>query len=826
MVSETREIEKNTNTAYGQSAGQAGESGGFPLDIRTLLLGIWKRRNVVIGFIAVFLILAFLISSIKHQEVYEAETVMLYKPPPAPEEDDPYKPLSLTTQIEMIKMQSNLEEIRKRLELKATLKSIAAACEITLEKGTTLIILDVKWDSAKGAADLANIFREVFIESQLKLRREEAATQIHDLEARLKIIREKLREADAKLLQYTTANTLIDLSKQSQWALEQLNSVELLFEQAKIEQQSNELQLKNIERIIEDLKRRVAKEQSESASEMESVTVNNVRLQRLREAIDDDKLHRARMAEYTEKEVEFETAKRLRAQGLISDVDFAKIQAAFEKLKAIAVDTEQIKEWREQIKDLDKVVIPSKAGSASAPVLQSMLLKQFDLELQRSSLSERAEHLKAVRDKVKSQIDEMPKLERQYVAYSRDVTTLESEKKTLEDLLVKAHRVHDSESSDFVLVAEAKPPVAPVKSNRAILFIVIAVAGLVLGFVAAVGSELMDTTVKSAGDLKAKLSIPVIGVIPKLPEGERLFESKEIALVENLKMTTRKIRRQVNHHGARILLASASHGEGTTWVATNLAASLGRQGDRVLLIDSQIRMRNGIPSLRDWVKLTENDEQKGRILPADIETGIIESGRKIIAPLRKRLPEFIKPPLRFSRSVIKKGIAVISSPAAFFAGYLQIYHQRKERRRWANRQDIAGLIDKPSNGMKGLGAFLDEPAVSFDDAIFQTVLPNVDCLPQIGCEVIPEDLGTSKMRQLFINASEKYDVVIIDSPPILPYVDAEVLAQWADAIVLVVQGRMCTGATLKKAMSRIESAGAPVIGTILNGIDSIYLEKD
>src|ERR1044072_9228539 len=245
----------------------AESSGGFSLEITTLLLGIWKWRRIVYVFGAIFLVLALTISSIKYQQVFEAETVMLYKPPPVPQEGNPYKPLSLTTQMEMINMQANLEEIRKRLNLSVPLKAIGAACEVTLEKGTTLIILTVKWDSAKESADIANAIRDVFIESQVRLRKEEADNQIKDLDTRLQTIREKLKGADSKLLQYTTANPLIDMGKQSQWALEQLNSIDLLYEQAQIDQQTNELQLKNIERIIGDLKKRVDKEEANSTTQ-------------------------------------------------------------------------------------------------------------------------------------------------------------------------------------------------------------------------------------------------------------------------------------------------------------------------------------------------------------------------------------------------------------------------------------------------------------------------------------------------------------------------------------------------------------------------------
>lgn len=84
----------------------------------------------------------------------------------------------------------------------------------------------------------------------------------------------------------------------------------------------------------------------------------------------------------------------------------------------------------------------------------------------------------------------------------------------------------------------------------------------------------------------------------------------------------------------------------------------------------------------------------------------------------------------------------------------------------------------------------------------------------------PEDLIESEqMKALLTMLRDKFEYVIIDSPPVIPYSDARVLSTFADAVVLV--GRY--GFTTRRAITRcaqiLSEVGAPVMGFVLNDID-------
>jgi succinoglycan biosynthesis transport protein ExoP len=94
-----------------------------------------------------------------------------------------------------------------------------------------------------------------------------------------------------------------------------------------------------------------------------------------------------------------------------------------------------------------------------------------------------------------------------------------------------------------------------------------------------------------------------------------------------------------------------------------------------------------------------------------------------------------------------------------------------------------------------------------------SVLPSGELPPN------PADLlGSQRMQGLLDDLAAQADVVIIDSPPLLPVTDAAVLAQHVDGVLLVVEaGRTRRGAA-QHAVESLRQVNANVLGVVLNAV--------
>ena len=83
-----------------------------------------------------------------------------------------------------------------------------------------------------------------------------------------------------------------------------------------------------------------------------------------------------------------------------------------------------------------------------------------------------------------------------------------------------------------------------------------------------------------------------------------------------------------------------------------------------------------------------------------------------------------------------------------------------------------------------------------------------------------ELLGSPSMSELLGELETKFDVVIIDAPPLLPVTDAAVLAQRVGGVIVVVGASKAKSTDVKKALNALELVGAEVIGLVLNLLPS------
>jgi len=82
-----------------------------------------------------------------------------------------------------------------------------------------------------------------------------------------------------------------------------------------------------------------------------------------------------------------------------------------------------------------------------------------------------------------------------------------------------------------------------------------------------------------------------------------------------------------------------------------------------------------------------------------------------------------------------------------------------------------------------------------------------------------ELLASPRMRSAFADGIERYDIVLIDSPPMFPVADASLLATMVDGVVLVVRGERTPRHLTREAIARLRFMQAKVLGVVLNAVN-------
>jgi exopolysaccharide transport family protein len=110
---------------------------------------------------------------------------------------------------------------------------------------------------------------------------------------------------------------------------------------------------------------------------------------------------------------------------------------------------------------------------------------------------------------------------------------------------------------------------------------------------------------------------------------------------------------------------------------------------------------------------------------------------------------------------------------------------------------------------------------TLEKAITRTaVLPNLHVLPAGTPPPNPAELlASTNMRDMLAELREKYDHIVIDTPPSLSVTDAVVLSPRADACVLVIRSGQTTKQALRRSRDILTQVNAKVVGVLLNAVD-------
>jgi capsular exopolysaccharide synthesis family protein len=152
------------------------------------------------------------------------------------------------------------------------------------------------------------------------------------------------------------------------------------------------------------------------------------------------------------------------------------------------------------------------------------------------------------------------------------------------------------------IVRRAEPGKDPVRPNKTLNIVLGVVVGLVVGIGLAFFIEYLDTSVKTIDEVERAFQAPVLGVIPQnvgylLEEGPDSQHAEAYRVLRTHFLFSRK-----DDKLNSIVIISAGMGEGKSTTALNLATVFAQAGQRVVIVDSDLRR----PTLHKILRVSNN----------------------------------------------------------------------------------------------------------------------------------------------------------------------------------------------------------------------------
>lgn len=134
------------------------------------------------------------------------------------------------------------------------------------------------------------------------------------------------------------------------------------------------------------------------------------------------------------------------------------------------------------------------------------------------------------------------------------------------------------------------------------------------------------------------------------------------------------------------------------------------------------------------------------------------------------------------------------------------------------RPRVHGLFHLPrAPGLMELLMAYDRPDAPPPPAIRQTTVARLSVLP---CGALPMNaanlLSSTRMRMLLEELKQQFDIIVLDTPPVLATADAGIVGSLTDGVLLVVRAGATDRNAAQRAYQQLANVGARVVGTVLN----------
>jgi len=294
-------------------------------------------------------------------------------------------------------------------------------------------------------------------------------------------------------------------------------------------------------------------------------------------------------------------------------------------------------------------------------------------------------------------------------------------------------------------------------------FIVAVIMGGFLGVVLAFARESFDTSIGTIEGVEEFMQVPVLGVIPRFNEKEQL-EAAAMELPPNTKPET-----------------------------ISLFSKL------VCLYDEKSVISEGFRSLRTNIQFASSERQAKTFLFTS--AGLGEGKTTTIVNLALTMAQdgkrvlLVDADLRRPFVHARLGLERTPGLAEVLIGGLP----------W---RDAVRTVTDLMIGLLGVDRIVNTPGIDLLNVMTSGNLPHSPA----------EFINSPKFLEIIREMREEYDVVLFDTPPILPIADAVMMSSKVDGVILVYQVGRIGRSALKRAKFLVDHAQGKVLGMVLTNV--------
>ncbi len=215
---------------------------------------------------------------------------------------------------------------------------------------------------------------------------------------------------------------------------------------------------------------------------------------------------------------------------------------------------------------------------------------------------------KEARDALAKQEIESLDLDRAAVEYSNQERTYKINEQILQNIITRSRETTMTstiETQNARIVDRGAPANSPISPNVALNLGLGLLGGLGLGLAFAFFVAFIDDRVKSSFDIESVVGLPLIGIIPQIKRMEQpdkaqiVVNNADRQVAEAFLTLHSSLRLKDESKNAKaILVTSTIPGEGKSFTTTNLALTFAAHGERVVIVDCDLRKPNIHKSFR------------------------------------------------------------------------------------------------------------------------------------------------------------------------------------------------------------------------------------